>query len=164
MQKNRSMKKIESYLTQCNGLEYSWDTGQKLRIKQKLDGKEIFLEDHRVEEVLNRIDSEGKNFIQVNFYSGTKILLTEQLIGFKPVVGKGLELEKLPNVVTTPDLHSVYEAIQEAMSEDAGEEDVEILKRVFEAVVLGGEAVGFDLTEEKLLLQRLTFAASNACA
>ena len=164
MQGNRPMKKIMTYLNQCAGLEHSRAGTNHLCIRQKLDGKQISFDEGKVEEVLTRVDAEGKSFIQVNFQSGLKILLTEQLIGFKPVVGKGLELDKLPNVVTTPDLCSVFEAIQEAMSEDAGDEDVEILKRVFESVVLGGEAVGFDLSEEKMWLQRLTFSASNACA
>ena len=159
-----SLEKIMSYLDTCTGLEHSVSSPQKLRIKQKVDGKEIQLDSAKVEDVLSRIDAEGKDFIQVNFYSGAKILLTQQLIGFKPVAGNGLDIEKLPNVVTTPDLFSVFEAIQEALSEDTEDDDVEILKRVFEAVVIGGESIGFDLAEERVWLQRLTFSSSKTAA
>ena len=161
---NITMDKIVSYLNQCPGLDHQFEADSCVKIKQKVDGKELSFESDKVEEVIDRIDSDGKDFIQVNFYSGAKILLTQQLVGFKPVAGKGLDLEKLPNVVTTPDLFSVFEAIQEALSEETEDDDVDILKRVFEAVVLGGEAIGFDLTEEKMWLQRLTFAACKTSA
>ena len=162
--KNTSMNQIVSYLNKSVGLELCMSDDQPLKVKQRLDGNEIRIDHSRIEEVLDRIDADGKDFLQINFHSGLKILLTEQLIGFKPMASEGLEVDKLPNVVTTPDLFSVYEAIQEAMSEDCGEDDVEVLKRVFEAVVLGGEAIGFDLSEERLWLQRLTFTHSSACA
>lgn len=159
-----SLNKITSYLENCSGLEHELSGSNSIQIRQKVDGKEILLDGGRVEDVLQRIDADGKEFIQVNFFSGAKILLTQQLVGFKPLVGAGLDIEKLPNVVTTPDLFSVFEAIQEALSEETEDDDVEILKRVFEAVVLGGESIGFDLSTEKTWLQRLTFAPTKTAA
>lgn len=157
MNKDLTLEKISQYIESSPGLEHQMLEGSQVKVCQRIDGKVIHIDGNGVEEVLNRIDVDGKSFIQINFVSGEKILLTEQLIGFKPIPYKGLDMEKLPNVVTTPDLFSVFEAIQEAMSEDCAEEDVEVLKRVFESVTRGGEAIGFDLSEEKKWLQRLTF-------
>ena len=160
----KNIDKIVQYVNHCKGLNYSVEGGDRLRIEQKIDGKFISIDDHRIDEVLSRTDTDGKAFIQVNFSSGSKILLTEQLIGFKPIAHRDLDMTKLPNVVTTPDLFSVFEAIQEAMSEDCGDDDVEVLRKVFDSVLQGGEAIGFDLSEERSWVQRLTFLSSEASA
>jgi len=80
------------------------------------------------------------SFLQVNFLSGKKILLTENLIGFKPVPSRGLDLSKLPKVVTTPDLLSVVEAIEDSISFAVANDELDVLKRVFDSVLRGAEA------------------------
>jgi hypothetical protein len=134
-----------------------------LEIHQSTDGKSIAFPIADLEEVISRIDSDGHAFLQVNFLSGKKILLTENLIGFKPVPSRGLDLSKLPKVVTTPDLLSVVEAIEDSMSSAPTQTDeVEVLKRVFDSVLRGAEAVGFDLTPERLWLQNLGRSKASA--
>jgi hypothetical protein len=67
-----------------------------------------------------------------------------------------LDLSKLPKVVTTPDLLSVVEAIEDSMaSPPAPGDELDLLKRVFDSVLRGAEAVGFDITPERLWLQSL---------
>lgn len=118
-----------------------------------------------VEEVISRVDGEGQSFLQVNFLSGKKILLTETLVGFKPAEASGLDLTKLPKVVTTPDLISVVEAIEEALSSPkGGKEELEVLKQVFSSVLKGAETVGFDLKTEKVWLQHLVSNPKRASA
>ena len=127
-----------------------------MKISQNTDGKGIAFFIADLEEVIARIDSDGHAFLQINFNSGKKILLTDNLIGFKPSPSRGLDLAKLPKVVTTPDLLSVVEAIEDSMTTDpAHVDEIDILKRVFDSVLRGAEAVGFDTTPERLWLQSL---------
>lgn len=127
-----------------------------LYIEQAGDQKRVLVRLEDLEEVLFRSDTEGRDFIQVNFCSGKKILVTDKLIGFKPVALVGLDLAKLPRVVTTPDVLSVFEAIQDALhASEAQPGEVAALKRVFESVVAGAEAVGFDLSVEKSWVRRI---------
>ena len=128
----------------------------RTRITQALDGKHFEFQTSDLESVLSRTDTEGQDFIQINFRSSKKVLMTTTLVGFKPVPLKGLDLAKLPRVVTTPDIESVFEAVQDALhaSENDGEE-VTVLKKVFEAVVAGGESVGFDLSKERAWISRI---------
>lgn len=127
-----------------------------MQIHQCTDNKTIAFEITDLEEVISRIDADGHVFLQINFLSGKKILLTENLIGFKPVPSRGLDLSKLPKVVTTPDLLSVVEAIEDSMTSAPTQTDeLEVLKRVFDSVLRGAEAVGFDITPERLWMQSL---------
>jgi hypothetical protein len=140
------------------------DTG-RVQLRQDLDGKLFTFSSQDVNEVLHRADSEGKAFLQVNFKNGSKILLTETLIGFKPIETLGLDMSRIPKVVTTPDLVSVYEAIEESMGADNGNDtEVEILKKVYLAIITGGEKVGFDLTTERKWLNRLLASKLKASA
>lgn len=141
---------ITEFITQTSGLEMRGGSLDELVIFQRIDSKTIRFPVQTVEEVLTRIDADGRNFLQVNFLDGRKILLTEKLIGFKPIETKGLDLKKLPKVVTTPDLVSVVEALEESLSSnDPRDEEVEVLRRVFEAVLAGAKAVGFEIEAEK---------------
>ena len=150
-------KTILDFVGEASGLEMkSADTGV-MAIHQQTDGKTLTFTQTDVEEVLERYDSEGRLFLQVNFISGKKILLTEKLVGFKPVPTKGLDLKKLPKVVTTPDLVSVVEAIEESLNSTSPRfEEVEVLRRVFDSVLLGAQDVGFDL-EADLIEQEFGF-------
>lgn len=141
---------IAEYITRTSGLELRGAEAGELVIFQRIDSKTIRFPVQTIEEVLERIDADGKNFLQVNFLDGRKILLTEKLVGFKPVQMKGLDLKKLPKVVTTPDLVSVVEALEESLSaNDPRDDEVEVLRRVFEAVLAGALAVGFEVEAEK---------------
>jgi hypothetical protein len=60
-------------------------------------------------------------------------------------------------VVTTSDVVSVFEALEEALQDEVFNfEEIETLKKVFESVIAGGERVGFDLATERSWLNRLT--------
>lgn len=147
---------IKDFVAKSAGLRSRGSSGDELQIHQNTDGKSIAFAITDLEEVIPRIDSDGHVFLQVNFHSGKKILLTENLIGFKPVPSRGLDLSKLPKVVTTPDLLSVVEAIEDSITATPNQADeLEVLKRVFDSVLRGAEAVGFDITPERLWLQSL---------
>ena len=91
--------------------------------------------------------------------------MTTTLVGFKPVPLKGLDLSKLPRVVTTPDIESVFEAVQDALhASETDSREVNVLRRVFEAVVAGGESVGFDLAEERAWISRIPSSFTKTAA
>ena len=135
-------------------------------IVQKIDGKRIVIRASELDDVLFRTDTDSQDFIQINFSSGLKILMTESLIGFKPATLSGLDMSKLPKVVTTPDILSVFEAIQEALyfSEKNPQDELQMLKKVFDAVVTGGEAIGFDLAYERSWIGRIPTNTLKASA
>lgn len=147
---------IVMFIDESSGLTASLISDTRVRVRQELDGKTLELQASDLDTMLLRSDSEGRDFIQVNFLSGQKILFTDRLIGFKPVPSKGVDTEKLPRVVTTPDIVSLFEAIQDALhSVEVEVQQVESLKRLFEAVLRGGEAVGIDLHTERKWLTRI---------
>ena len=123
-----------------------------LKIRQTIDGHIVFVDATRLQDILMRTDADGRDFVQVNFQDGLKILVTERLIGFKPVIRRAGQggAAKLPRVVTTPDLMSVLEAMEEA-SENA-DRDLSVLRELFDAIICGAERVGFDVTREKTWL------------
>jgi hypothetical protein len=125
-------------------------------IEQKIDQRRITVNKFDVEEVLSRTDEEGQEFLQVNFVSGKKILLTQKLVGFRPLTMFGLDMDKLPKVVTTPDIMNIFDAIQESLChEENSDEELEVLRKVYDSVVCGGESVGFNLEEERRLFARI---------
>ena len=153
---------IVDFVSDADGLKIDWASDLELAIQQTTDGKTIPLKVAELQDVLVREDSTGSSFIQVNFLSGAKILITDTLIGFKPHPTVGLDLRKLPKVVTTPDLLSVFEATEEAISAEAERSEVETLKKVFQAILIGGEAIGFELDQEREWFNRLTSFVASA--
>ncbi len=150
------LNEILAFIRTARGLRSSCSPDGRIRITQSLDGKHFEFATTDLESVLARTDTEGKDFIQINFCSSKKVLMTTTLVGFKPVPLKGLDLTKLPRVVTTPDIESVFEAVQDALhatETDPGE--VAVLKKVFEAVIAGGESIGFDLSSERAWISRI---------
>lgn len=135
-----------------------------LIIEQKLDNKRITLNCFDLDEVLFRNDEAGKAFLQVNFSTGKKILITDSLIGFRPLGLYGLDMEKLPKVVTTPDIQSVFEAIQDALQSNDEIEELDVLRKVYDSVICGGESVGFDLKEERKVLACIPARIQQASA
>ena len=156
---------ILNFVDGSKGLHAKIHESGRVQIRQDLDGKVFSFVSQEVSEVLHRADSEGKPFIQVNFKNSTKVLLTETLVGFKPLETLGLDMGRIPKVVTTPDLVSVFDAIEESLGADNGmDQEVEILKKVYLAIVSGGEKVGFDLETERTWLNRLLASKFRASA
>lgn len=153
---SEQLLQIREFVDKSAGLQSKTDDDLFFKIFQRTDGKSMSFEISKIEEVINRTDTDGQPFLQVNFENGKKILITDNLVGFKPVPCIGLDMSKLPKVVTTPDLLSVVEAIEETMSLDGvAEDEVDVLRKVFHSVLQGAEAVGFDLTSERVWLQSL---------
>lgn len=157
-EKTEFLSQIREFVSKSSGLRSRVTENDRLHISQSTDGKAIAFPVAELEEVIERIDSDGHMFLQVNFQSGKKILLTQNLIGFKPAPARGLDLGKLPKVVTTPDLLSVVEAIEDSITSPPApqSDELDILKKVFDSVLRGAEAVGFDTTPERLWLQQLS--------
>lgn len=155
-----TFKLITDFLDTNTGLDCSLIDDNKVRITQSIDGKSIEIDKLVIEQVLEREDSSGQPFLQINFMTGSKILLTKNLIGFKPIQLSGLNFEKVPNVVTTPDLLSIVEAL----SEFDGTEDSEVqtLRMMYSSILEGGEAVGFNLSRERLWLSQVLFLSAAA--
>lgn len=156
---------ILNFVDSSKGLRAKLNETGKVEIRQDLDGKLFSFNTQDLNEVLHRADAEGKPFIQINFKNGAKVLLTDTLVGFKPLETLGLDMSRIPKVVTTPDLTSVFEAIEESLGADNGlDQEVEILKKVYNAIVSGGEKVGFDLSTERAWLNRLLASKFRASA
>jgi hypothetical protein len=155
---------ILNFVDGSKGLGAKLTESGKVQVRQDLDGKCFTFVSSEVSEVLHRTDSEGKGFLQLNFRSGSKVLLTETLVGFKPVETFGLDMGRIPKVVTTPDLVSVFEAIEESLGADTGDNEVEILKKVYQAILSGGEKVGFELSFERKWINRLLASKLKASA
>ncbi len=165
-QKNtQMMEEIISFVESSKGLIVKMNTEGHANILQEVDGKVFSFKSTDLIEVLKRKDGDGKSFIQVNFQSGIKVLFTETLVGFKPKETPGLDMSKIPKVVTTPDLVSVFEAIEESLSSELTPDyEVEILRKVFNSILIGGESAGFDLEYERRWLNRLVAPLTKASA
>lgn len=162
---SQMLEEILAFVDQSTGLSSNVTESGAVAIEQNVDGKIFRFTCEELSEVLQRFDADGKQFIQVNFQSGNKVLFTETLVGFKPRETLGLDMNKIPRVVTTPDLISVFEAIEDSLSSDSTpEHEIEILKKVFLAILHGGENAGFDLTFERKWLARLVPSKFRASA
>ncbi len=161
--------RISEFVQQSSGLKIvtkdSATEASVLHIFQKVDSREFPVAVSRIQEVLNRKDSENKAFLQINFEESKKILVTDNLIGFKPANLPSLDLSKLPRVVTTPDIQSVVFAIEDTLSNETTlYEEFDVLRRVFESVLQGAEDVGFQMNPERAWLKRLMSPRLNASA
>ncbi len=158
-----NLKTLCEYLKSASGLEVLHSDIEKVVIRQKIDGKSLSLEIAKIERIILRSDADG--ILQVNLADNKKLLVTNNLIGFKPAPLAQLDLSKIPKVVTTQDLNSVFEAIGEALYLGENPDDeMQLLKRIFDSVIAGGENIGFDLTKEKSWLGRLPIHAFNLSA
>lgn len=159
------LDEVLNFVEMSTGLTSKVNSDGRVSISQSGDGKVLFFNFQSLDEVLQRTDADGKQFIQINFQSGLKVLLTDALVGFKPTEILGLDMGKIPRVVTTPDLLSVFEAIEESLGSDSTpEHEIETLKRVFQAILAGGELAGFDLSFERKWLSRLVPTKVRASA
>lgn len=152
---NEMFEVLKDFTTKSDGLEMR--LGDQITILQKEDKKFLSIHSSTVEELLIRKDQDDKVFLQVNLSSGKKILLTNQWVGFKPMNIQEHLNENVPNVVTTPDLVSVFEALEESKRMGVHTE-VHMLRKVFLSILAGAEDIGFDMSEERSWLQRLGIA------
>ena len=160
-----ALDQVLNFVDSSGGLQAKMFDGGKVEITQDLDRKVFTFNFHEIHEILHRSDADGKPFLQVNFKNNTKVLLTDSLIGFKPIETFGLDMNRIPKVVTTPDLTSVFDAIEESMGADGAQDnEVEVLKKVYNAIISGGEKVGFNLDAERVWLNRLLASKFRASA
>ena len=147
---------IVDFVSGCRGLSFlESDTGE-LTICQRVDGKFLTFKIQNILEVIPREDAKKEKFLQVNFSDGKKIILTDSLIGFKPISCSDLDMNRLPKVVTTPDLISFVEVLEESFYDTTTDADeIEDVRQYFNAVLMGGEAVGFNLVCERIWAARL---------
>ena len=89
---------ILSYVDQTKGLSIKVSEVGRVSILQDSDGKVFSFDTRDVVEVLNRQDSDSRPFVQLNFQNNHKVLLTENLIGFKPQETLGLDMGRIPKV------------------------------------------------------------------
>lgn len=157
------LQSILDFMGNARDLEADQSSPDQIRIRQRIDGHTIHIRAARLQDVLMRADADGRSFVQVNFQDGLKILITERLIGFKPVARKSAPqpntaaASKLPRVVTTPDLVSVLEAMEDAA--DSADRDLSVLRELFDSILRGAERAGFDVQKEKAWL----LPYMNAC-
>lgn len=156
---------VLTFVRSSSGLKFIEDREEGVCILQEADRRSFRFLPELLSEVLPRLDSDGRRFLQVNFSNGEKVLVTDTLVGFKPRETSGLDMARIPRVVTTPDLVSVLEAIEDSLASEAPpEQEVEVLKRVYLAILQGAEAVGFELIEEREWASRLPIRNYRASA
>lgn len=162
---DQTMNEIINFLDCSKGFKYSLQN-TVVCVEQTEDKKIMNFDLNNVEKVLTRQDFDGSHFLQVNYNDGHKILITKNLIGFKPLEYPGFDSAKIPKVVTTVDLKSVKKAIEDTYEDDGIEAEVEleVLKKVFQSILTGAETVGFDMNIEKQWFLRNLLNTSAASA
>lgn len=162
LRQEKLIERIIHFVEDAAGLKIDSCNEFLITIKQLSDGKSLSLRIKDLRDVILREDSQHKDFIQVDFLNGSKVLLTQLLIGFKPYPVSGLDMKEVPRVVTTSDLYKVFQAIEEAISLDTNISEIEILTQIFRSILRGGEMVGFDLQREKSWFYRLSYFTASA--
>ncbi|MCY4321439.1 MAG: hypothetical protein OXC37_03410 [Bdellovibrionaceae bacterium] len=150
------VKSIVNFVSQSRGLRFLESGTDELIICQSIDGKHLKVNTNTIAEVLPRKDSNKELFLQVNFSDGKKVILTDNLIGFKPAIYSDLDMNRLPKVVTTPDLISFIEVLEDSLYDtEVSMDEIEDVKQYFESVLMGAEAIGFNLICERIWIARL---------
>ena len=150
------VKSIVSFVSQSRGLRFLESGTDELIISQSIDGKYLTVNTNTITEVLPRKDSKKDLFLQVNFSDGKKVILTDNLIGFKPASYSDLDMNRLPKVVTTPDLISFIEVLEDSLYDtEVSMDEIKDVKQYFESVLIGAEAIGFNLICERVWIARL---------
>ncbi len=153
---NSPMEMVIEFLESSTGLNYKKLETGNIRISQKVDGKHIHLSVEEITSVIPREDYKKDTFIQINFSGGKKILLTDQLIGFKPAAIEGINIETLPKVVATPDLVGLFEALEDCLTSKTTNVSMLLeLRQASMSIIEGAESIGIDLTQEKIWLKRI---------
>ena len=148
---------LQDFLKKNKGFSFMRDIKiGVIKLYQRKDKKSIVFNERDIEKIIARKDTNGDIFLQINFINRKRILLTKKLIGFAPAACSGLDMNKLPKVVTTPDLLNVVEALESALcGEDSYEENFTELKLFFESISCGAEAIGFNVAAERLWVEKL---------
>lgn len=147
---DQNLNQICNFLDKTSGFQYTVTT-TKISLTQKEDRKTMEIVVDEVDKVITRTDYDGSEFIQINFKNNNKALLTTNLIGFKPFQLAGFDTSKIPKVVTTMDLKSVLIAIEDSLEEDLTQNitEFDVLRKVYQSIMLGAESVGIRMSEEK---------------
>ena len=162
LHQEKLVEKIVHFINNSSGLTLDRYDELSINIRQLSDGKSLSLHINNLKDVILRKDSQKRNFIQIDFVNGLKILLTQLLIGFKPYPVHGLDMREVPKVVTTPDLYKVFQAIEETLSLDGDEMEVHFLIHIFRSILKGGEIIGFDLKNERFYFHHLSYFTASA--
>lgn len=161
-----ALNQVINFLDQHSSFQYVIVDNQ-IVIQQSEDQKKISISVNEIEKVLSRADYDGSQFLQVNFHNQSKILITKNLVGFKPIEATGFDSQKIPKVVTTVDLLSIITAIEDLYDSEDNHQtltEIEVLKKVFQSILSGAEAVGFDMRAEKVWFSRNMLSLSAASA
>ena len=130
--------------------------GNRITLFQEHDKRSLSFYEEDLEKILNRRDSKGEEFLQLNFKDEKKIIVTKEFIGFPPAHCVGMSSNQLPKVVTTVDLLNVIDAIESSVyGTEQYQESLRDVRLFFESIASGAEAVGFDLSSERLWVERL---------
>ena len=150
------VQSIILFVSKSQGLSFLESGANELTICQNVDGKYLTINTNTITEVLSRKDSKQDSFLQVNFSDGKKVILTHSLIGFKPAIYSDLDMKRLPKVVTTPDLISFIEVLEDSLHDtEVSMDEIEDVRQYFESVLMGAEAIGFNLICERIWIARL---------
>lgn len=142
---------IVHFVSQSRGLRLLESGINELIIFQSIDGKYLTINTNNLSKVLSRKDSNQNHFLQVNFLNEKKVILTDNLIGFKPIIASDLDMNRLPKVVTTPDLISFIEVLEDSLyNTEVSMNEIKNVKQYFESVLMGAEAIGFNLICERI--------------
>ena len=68
-----------------------------------------------------------------------------------------MDIDRLPKVVTTPDLISFIDILENSLCSGVQvmAEDIEDVRQYFDSVLMGAEAIGFNLMCERMWIERL---------
>lgn len=147
---------IVNFISQTRGLRLLESGINELTISQSIDGKYLTINTNNLSEVLTRQDSQQDNFLQVNFLNGKKVILTDSLIGFKPMIYSDLDMDRLPKIVTTPDLISFIEVLEDSLYDTkVSINEIKDVNQYFKSVLMGAEVIGFNLICERIWIARL---------
>ncbi len=162
LHQEKLIENIAHFIDKTPGLAINWCDELSINISQLSDNKSLPIRIQNLSDVILRKDSKRRDFIQIDFSSGSKVLLTQQLIGFKPYPIHGLDMREVPKVVTTTDLYKVFQAIEETLALDGSDIEIDLLSHIFRSILKGGEMVGFDLKKEKAFFHRLFYFTASA--
>ena len=162
LHREKLIENIAHFIDKTSGLAINWCDESSIHISQLSDNKSLPISVKNLHDVILRKDSQCRDFIQIDFSDESKILLTQQLIGFKPYPIHGLDMREVPKVVTTTDLYKVFQAIEETLALDGSEIEIDLLSQIFKSILKGGEMVGFDLKKERACFHRLFYFTATA--
>lgn len=162
-QKQDYSQVISDYVRSAKGLDLHGLNGEKIDILQKEDTRVLSVVFENIKEVLFRYNEEYKNFLQINFKNGKKVLLTDRLIGFPPKSSLDAEGIKLPQVVSTLDMLSFFDMTEEYLqSESCSVSELVALKRVCDLILESAMDVGFDVSSDRTWFHQISYSLNKA--